>query len=158
MNDEDLEFIKQKYKWLFLWTDIFDRYFILIAPLFFIFLAFIIIYFSLIRTTNFSFLLVTIPIFLFGYLTFCFMFKRIESKRKFRIIPFEKQNIGLENNFNSLGWRLFSKTEKVIVGEGLQKILPFLGARLLQLFWTMENYYLTQDHKGANHLHLIEIK
>ena len=83
MNDEDLEFIKRKYKWRFLWTDIFDKYFILIVPIFFIFLAFIISYFSLIRTTDFNFMLVTAPIFLFGCLTFFFIFKRVESERKF---------------------------------------------------------------------------
>ena len=79
-------------------------------------------------------------------------------KENLELFHLKKQKLDFENNFNNLGWRLSSKTDKVIVGEGLQKILPFLGARLLQLFWTMENYYLTQDHKGANHLHLIEIK
>ena len=116
MNDEDIEFIRQKYKWRFLWTDIFDKYFILIVPFFFIFLALMISYFALIRITDFTFLLVTIPIFLFGCLTFYFMFKRIENERKFRIIPFEKQILDFEKNFSNLGWELYSKTEKVIVG------------------------------------------
>jgi hypothetical protein len=116
MKDEDLEFIKEKHKWPFVWTDIFDRYFILIAPVFFIFLSGVISYFSIKQHTGFSFLLITIPIFLFGCLTFYLVLKRLESERQFKIIPFERQDPEFENYFTSLGWRLSSKTGKVITG------------------------------------------
>ncbi len=117
MKDEDLEFIKENHKWRFLWTDIFDRYFILIAPLFFIFLSLMISYFSIKPNTDFSFLLVAIPIFLFGFLTFYLILKRLESERQFKIIPFESEGSEFEDCFINLGWTISTQTDKVIIGE-----------------------------------------
>ncbi|HEY5408171.1 MAG TPA: hypothetical protein VIJ92_13835 [Ginsengibacter sp.] len=117
MKEEDLDFIKEKHKWPFVWTDIFGRYFILIAPLFFIFLSFMISYFSIKRDTDFSFLLVAIPIFLFGCFAFFLILKRLESERQFKTILFERQHPEFENYFTDLGWKLSSKTDKVIIGE-----------------------------------------
>lgn len=117
MKDEDIEFIEENRKWRFVWTDIFEWYFILIGPLCFIFFSFIISYFSLKRETDFSFLLTTIPIFLFGCVTFYLIFKRIESEREFKIISFEGQDLKFENYFTNIGWRLSSKTDKIIIGR-----------------------------------------
>ena len=50
MKEEELNFIKHYYKWPLGWGDILSRYLILTAPLFFVFLSFMISYFS--GTTN----------------------------------------------------------------------------------------------------------
>lgn len=116
MKEEDLEFIKENHKWRFVWTDIFDRYFILIAPLFFIFLSFMISYFSISRYTDLSFLLITTPLFLFGCFTFYIIIKRIERESQFKPIPFQRQNLEFDTYFTKLDWRLSLKTDKVIIG------------------------------------------
>ena len=59
-----------------------------------------------------SFLLITIPIFLFGCSTFYLTLKRLESERQFKTIPVERQDLKFDNYFTNLGWRLSSKTDK----------------------------------------------
>ena len=44
MKEQYLKFIKEKYKWRFIWTDIFVRYLIVIALLCFIFTSILLIY------------------------------------------------------------------------------------------------------------------
>ena len=118
MNKVDLQYIKENYKWRFVWTDIFNRYFILITPIFFIFLSLMISYFSIKNNTDNSYLLVTVPIFLFGTALFYFTVNRIESERKFKTIPIQPNcNLDLKNYFNQLGWTINLSNEKLITGS-----------------------------------------
>jgi hypothetical protein len=115
MKAIDIAFIKEKHKWRIVWTDIFDRYFILTAPLWLVFLSFMISYFSINQDSDYSFLLVTIPIFFFGCLTFYLVLNRIESERKFKPIKLQNdQAFDIEKCINQLGWRLSSKNDKVV--------------------------------------------
>src|ERR1700710_2453754 len=103
MKNEDVDFIKKNLRWPFVWMDIFNKYLVLIAPLFFIFISFVISYFSIKRDSDNSFLLVTIPIFSFGCLIFYWILIRIETENKFKIIPFSYHQIALQTCFNELG-------------------------------------------------------
>jgi hypothetical protein len=117
MTQQDREFIKTNHKWPFVWTDIFGRYFILITPLFFIFLSFLISHFSASGNSN-DYLLIAIPIFLFGAFLFYIFLNRLESERKFRVIPFKiKEDISLKTRIDKLGWIFSSEKDDVITAN-----------------------------------------
>lgn len=122
MNNEDLDFIKKNFKWRFVWTDVFNSYLVLIGPLFIVFLSLMITYFSMTPYLDNGFLLITIPIFLFGGWFFYLILNRIKTEKKFLKMPFPYEFIKLNACFNQLNWTVLSQDENVVVAETKRSI------------------------------------
>lgn len=141
MEREDKEYILLHYKFPFTWWDIFERYFILIAPLAISFIFFSMFIggfkFGHIYRNNFlnSFFLTAVIGLVFGICLTLFIWRRIQSERCFRVInlPDSVDNFDVEDMLQELGWTIASKETNEIVAR--TKTSPFSWGEVVTLLF-----------------------
>ncbi len=120
LTKEDIQFIVEHHKWRFRLIDIWDRYFILIAPLFFIFVAILMtVKTGLKGDSSFpqsSLVTVVIIFFLIGLLLTFFTYKRLESERLFHSITLRTfNNETVKSYLIALGRTIIDENEDLII-------------------------------------------
>ena len=123
MEREDKDYVFSNHKFPFSWWNIFERYFILIAPLGICFITLSMFFggfkFEHIYQNNFinSFFLTAVIGLSFGIWLTIFIWRRIESEAHFKVIdlPHNMNKFVVENMLQRLGWTIASNEENEIV-------------------------------------------
>lgn len=155
MTEDIIDYIIINHRWPFSWSDLWDRYFIMAAPLFFILVPIIVVANGMIHPYEFyaKDIFRAIPLFItmliFGLILAYYSIKRIEKEKLFYSIPFHDKKEKLLYYFENLGWAVTEKSENFITANTSLSLTSW-GEIITIVFSDNEILFNSRPHGNAN--------